>query len=101
MKLHGILPGEVELTLQVSLRDLDVSHGHADMFVSEQSHECPKADAEADHFRGEGMPELVAGNRMRAACSFGSPMQGETEISIKGRRAGRAGSRKSGVFARW
>src|SRR5256885_16345460 len=98
MKLHGILPGEMELMLQVSLRDLDVSHGHADIFMSEQSHECRKADAEADHFRGEGVPELVAGNRMRAACSFGSTMQGEIEISIQGCRAGRAGYQQTGGF---
>ena len=45
MKLHGILPGEMELTLQVSLRDLDVSHGHADIFMSEQLHESWQTDA--------------------------------------------------------
>ena len=74
MVLHRILAGEMELALQVSLRDLHVSHGHADIFMSQQLHQGWKADAEADHFCGVGVPELVAGNRMRAACSFGSSM---------------------------
>jgi hypothetical protein len=64
----------MELALQVALGDLHVTHGHVDAFMSQQLHECRKADTEADHFRGKGVPELMAGDRMGAVRSSGHAM---------------------------
>jgi hypothetical protein len=70
--MGGALTGEMELTLQVLLGDLQVAHGHTDIFVPQQLHESRKTDPQAEHFCGEGMTKLVAGYRRGASGSLGS-----------------------------
>lgn len=50
MWLGSILASQMEFALQVLLSDLQIAESHADVFVTEQLHECGQADAEAEHF---------------------------------------------------
>ena len=62
MRMDGVMTSQMELALQVKLGDLHIAHGHADIFMSQQLHQCRKADSEAEHFCSKGVPELVAGD---------------------------------------
>jgi hypothetical protein len=39
--------------------------------MTEQAHERRKRDAQADHFRSEGVPELMTDNVLRATGAAG------------------------------
>ena len=47
-----VLACPVELALQILLRDLEVTQGHADVFVSQELHESGETDAETEHLGG-------------------------------------------------
>jgi len=65
--LKRVLAGQMKLTLEIALGDLQVPHGHADVIVPEQLLEGRKAHAEAQHFRGVGVSKTVRGNPVAAA----------------------------------
>ena len=81
--LRGVLQGEVKLALEVLLSDLDIAQSHGDSFVSEQLHQCGKADAETEHFRCVGVPELVTGYSIGTARSFCRRQYGKAEMLIR------------------
>ena len=70
MTVRGVLAGDVKLTLQVLLSDLQIAQSHANVFVPQQLHEGGETDAQAEHFTGEGVSELVRAHWMGAAGSF-------------------------------
>ena len=55
-----ILASGTKLALQILLRDLHVTQSHSEILVSQQLHDGGQTHVQADHFRGKGMPELVA-----------------------------------------
>jgi hypothetical protein len=65
--LDGVLAGEVKLALQVLLSDFEIEQGHVDIFVSQQLHEGRQADAQAQHFCGEGMSKAMRDHTLRAS----------------------------------
>ena len=66
-----VLAGHMKLALEIDLSHGDVAQGHADIFMTEQVHERGKRDAEAHHFRSEGVPELMWDNMLRATRTAG------------------------------
>jgi hypothetical protein len=63
MRLSRTLAGGVELSLRILLGDLHIPQSHADVFVAQQLHQSGEADAEAEHLRGEGVPQPVRRHR--------------------------------------
>jgi hypothetical protein len=49
---------------------LQIAQSHANVFVPQQLQEGGETDAQAEHFTGEGVSELVRAHRMGAAGSF-------------------------------
>src|SRR5205809_79179 len=67
----SVLASQMKLTLEIDLSHGDVAQGHADIFMTEQVHERGKRDAQAHHFGGEGVPELMWDNMLRATRATG------------------------------
>jgi hypothetical protein len=86
--LRGVLQGAVKLALKILLSDLDIAQSHADVFVSEQLHQCGKADAQAEHFRCVGVAELVTRYSIGTARSFCRCQNGKAEMLIRAPAAG-------------
>ena len=55
-----VFTNQVELTLQILLGDLNITQGHADVFMSEELHEDGQTDAQTDHFCGIGVSTIPA-----------------------------------------
>ena len=79
MALGSGLASELKLALQVLLSYLKIEQGHVDIFVSQQLHEGRQADAQAQHFCGEGMPKAVRDDTLRAPGSLAGVDSGIAE----------------------
>ena len=79
MTLGCVLARKVELTLQVLLSDLNITQGHADIFVAQHLLQAGKTDAQAEHFSCVRVPEPVGGYMLRASGSFASANCGAPE----------------------
>jgi len=51
--------GELKITLQVLLSDLEIAQGHADISVTEQFHQGRQADSEPEHLCGKAMAQMM------------------------------------------
>ena len=69
-----------KLALQISLSDLDVQHGHARGFVTEQVHDPNQADTAMEHIGGVGMSELMRDGAKGCRDGFGIGAQFATKI---------------------
>jgi hypothetical protein len=58
-------------TLEIDLGNRDIAQGHTDILMTEQAHQRWKGNAQADHFRSEGVPELMTNNVLRATGAAG------------------------------
>src|SRR5882762_9155044 len=54
-----VVAGAMKLPLQVLLRDLNVTHSHADVIVTQHLHKSWQANTEAQHGGREGMTKTV------------------------------------------
>ena len=88
--MRGFLEREVKFSLKVLLSYFHVTHGHADIFVSEQLHQGWKADAQADHFRCVCVPKLMAADGIGAARALRRCPYRHADVSIYGTMAGGA-----------
>ena len=50
--VRWVLASTVELALQIWLGDLEITQGHADVFVPQSLHESGKTDTETEHLCG-------------------------------------------------
>ena len=60
VQLGSVLTGQVKLTLEVKLSDFEITHGHADLSMTQQLHESGKAHSEPEHFGGISVPPIPA-----------------------------------------
>jgi hypothetical protein len=58
--MAGLRSGQVELTLQVVVSDLDVAHGHVSLHVTQEGHQCRQTDASANQLGGIGVATIPA-----------------------------------------
>jgi hypothetical protein len=54
--------GNVELTLEILLSDLEILQSHVRTLVTEEFYDCRKADAGAQHLSSVGVSKLVRDN---------------------------------------
>ncbi len=57
--MPGMRASDLELALEVGKSDLDITHGHVGVDVSEEFHEHGEADAGTQHLRGISVSKLV------------------------------------------
>src|SRR4029077_9345063 len=64
--------GTMKLPLQVLLPGLNVTHGHADVIVTQHLHKSRQANTEAQHGGREGMTKAVWSHLWSATGAAGS-----------------------------
>ena len=102
--MSGVRAGQVELTLQVGERDVEIDHGHLGGGMAEQFHQGRQIDAAAEHLAGIGVTELMrndaTGNAggSRHLVQIGAELANEhvpgsrprQQMAVRGRRIQRA-----------
>src|SRR5258708_39721079 len=84
MWLQCITARVVELAVQVYLWDLHITQGHANVLVTKHLHQSRKADTDAKHLSGVGVPQLVRLDRCRTAGRLGGLFERRAESLIPG-----------------
>src|ERR1035437_5819399 len=72
MWLCCVVAGLAIFALQVLLGDLHISQSHLDIFVSEQLHQCWKADPQSDHLGREAVAKPVGRNMAGTSDALGN-----------------------------